>query len=63
MPKNNVPQCLNESRPVALTSLILKTFERVVKDKLLSMVRTRQFRSVFNLLTGPVGVLMREVLY
>ncbi len=39
VPKNNVPQCLNEYRPVALTSLIMKTFERVVKDKLLSMVQ------------------------
>ncbi|KAI5086940.1 gastrula zinc finger protein XlCGF28.1-like, partial [Silurus meridionalis] len=39
VPKNNAPTSLNEYRPVALTSLIMKTFERIVKDTLLSMVQ------------------------
>ncbi len=34
-----IPQCWNEYTPVAFNSLIMKTFERVVKDKLLTMVQ------------------------
>lgn len=46
MPKNNVPKSLNEYRPVALTSLIMKIFERIVKDALLTMVQANRCTSV-----------------
>lgn len=39
VPKNNVPKSLNEFRPIALTSLIMKSFERIVKDALMTMVQ------------------------
>ncbi len=31
VPKNNKPSCLNDYRPVALTSIVMKVFERFVK--------------------------------
>ena len=31
MPKNASPACLNDYRPVALTSLVMKCFERLIK--------------------------------
>ncbi len=31
VPKNNKPSCLNDYRPVALTSIVMKVFERLVK--------------------------------
>ncbi len=31
-PKNNKPSCLNDYRPVALTSIVMKVFERLVKN-------------------------------
>ncbi len=33
VPKNNKPSCLNDYRPVALTSKVMKAFERLVKKK------------------------------
>ncbi len=32
MPKNSKPSCLNDYRPVALTSIVMKVFERLVKS-------------------------------
>ncbi len=32
VPKNNKPSCLNDYRPVALTSIVMKVFERLVKS-------------------------------
>ncbi len=38
MPKNNKPSCLNEYRPVALTSTVMKLFERLVKNYISSSI-------------------------
>ncbi len=32
VPKNNKPSCLNDYRPIALTSIVMKVFERLVKN-------------------------------
>ncbi len=32
VPKNSKPSCLNDYRPVALTSIVMKVFERLVKE-------------------------------
>ena len=32
VPKNSLPSCLNDYRPVALTSAVMKCFERLVKN-------------------------------
>ncbi len=32
VPKNNKPSCLNDYRPVALTSIVMKVFERLVNN-------------------------------
>ena len=36
VPKKNSPSCLNDYRPVALTSIVMKCFERIVLKHLLS---------------------------
>ena len=36
VPKNNKPKSMNDYRPVALTSLVMKVFKRIVLRKLLS---------------------------
>lgn len=36
VPKNASPACLNDYRPVALTSVVMKCFERLVKDYICS---------------------------
>ncbi len=38
MPKNNKPSCLNDYRPVALTSIVMKVLERVVKKNICSFI-------------------------
>ncbi len=38
MPKNNKPSCLNDYRPVALTSIVMKVFERLVKSHICSSI-------------------------
>ncbi len=38
MPKNNKPSFLNDDRPVALTSTVMKVFERLVKNHLCSFI-------------------------
>ncbi len=39
MPKNNKHSCLNDYRPVALTSKDMKVFERLVKNHICSSIR------------------------
>lgn len=36
VPKKNSPACLNDYRPVALTSVVMKCFERLIKDSICS---------------------------
>ncbi len=38
MPENNKPSCLNDYRPVALTSIVMKVFERLVKNHICSSI-------------------------
>lgn len=38
IPKVNKPKELQEFRPVDLTSLVVKNFERIIKDEVLSLV-------------------------
>ncbi len=38
VPKNNKPSCLNDYRPVALTSIVMKVFERLVKNYICSSI-------------------------
>ncbi len=38
VPKNSKPSCLNDYRPVALTSVVIKVFERLVKNHICSSI-------------------------
>ncbi len=38
MPKNSKPSCLNDYRPVALTSIVMKVFERLLKNHICSSI-------------------------
>ncbi len=38
VPKNSKPSCLNDYRPVALTSIIMKVFERLLKNLICSSI-------------------------
>ncbi len=38
VPKNNKPSCLNDYRPVALTSIVMNVFERLVKSHISSSI-------------------------
>ncbi len=38
VPKNNKPSCLNDYRPVAITSIVMKVFERLVKSHICSSI-------------------------
>ncbi len=38
VPKNNKPSCLNDYHPVALTSIVMKGFERLVKNHIFSSI-------------------------
>ncbi len=38
VPKNYKPSCLNDYRPVALTSIVMKVFERLVKNYICSSI-------------------------
>ncbi len=38
VPKNSKPSCLNDYRPVALTSIVMKVFERLLKNHICSSV-------------------------
>ena len=39
VPKNKCTKALNDFRPMALTSLVMKSFERIVKDDLMNTVQ------------------------
>ena len=39
VPKSSLPRCKNDLRPVALTSILMKTFERVILSHLLPQVK------------------------
>ncbi len=38
VPKNSKPSCLNDYRPVALTSTVMKVFERLLKKHICSSI-------------------------
>ncbi len=38
VPKNSKPSCLNDYRPVALTSTVMKVFERILKNHICSSI-------------------------
>ncbi len=38
VPKNSQPSCLNDYRPVALTSTVMKVFERLLKNHICSSI-------------------------
>ncbi len=38
VPKNNIPSCLNDYRAVALTSIVMKVFERLIKIHICSSI-------------------------
>ncbi len=38
VPKNSKPSCLNDYRPVALTSIDMKVFERILKNHICSSI-------------------------
>ncbi len=38
MPKNSKPSCLNDYSPVALTSIVMKVFERLLKNHICSSI-------------------------
>ncbi len=38
VPKNSKPSCLNDYRPVALTSIVMKVFERLLKSHICSSI-------------------------
>lgn len=39
--KNIPPKSLNDSRPAALSSLVMTTFEKIVRDELLDTVQAK----------------------
>ncbi len=57
VPKNNYPSCLNDYRPVALTSIVMKVFERLVKSHISSSIPVTldplQFAVPIDLLMMP----------
>ncbi len=57
VPKNNKPSCLNDYRPVALTSIVMKVFERPVKSHIGSSIPVTldplQFAIPIDLLMMP----------
>ena len=41
VPKIKTPKSLNDYRPVALTSFVMKTFEKIVKEEILCVPQTK----------------------
>jgi len=41
VPKINVPKSLNDFRPVALTSLIMKSLEKIIKQEIIAMTKSQ----------------------
>ncbi len=56
VPKNNKPSCLNDYRPVALTSIVMKVFERLVRATLAPP--SLLLWTLFSLLIAPIDQLM-----
>ncbi len=63
VPKNNKPSCLNDYRPVALTSIVMKVFERLVKSHISSSISSSMMPSLTfstppsHTLTAAMGTL------
>ncbi len=57
VPKNSKPSCLNDYRPVALTSTVMKVFERLLKNHICSSIPATldplQFAAQIGLLMMP----------
>lgn len=53
VPKNKFPRLLSEYRPVAPTSLVMKSFKRIIKNELLNDVQANLDSLQFA--TGPAG--------
>ncbi len=56
VPKNSKPSCLNDYRPVALTSTVMKVFERLLKNTFAPP--SLLLWTLFSLPTGQIGLLM-----
>ncbi len=56
VPKNSKPSCLNDYRPVALTSLVIKVFERLLRTTFAPL--SLLLRTLFSLPTAQIGLLM-----
>ncbi len=54
VPKNSKPSCLNDYRPVALTSTVMKVFERLLKKHICSSIPV----TLDPLQFGQIGLLM-----
>ncbi len=57
VPKNNKPSCLNDYRPVALTSTVMKVFERLLKKHICSSIPCLPW-TLFSLPIAQIGLLM-----
>ncbi len=57
VPKNSKPSCLNDYRPVALTSTVMKVFERLLKKHICSPPSLLLW-TLFSLPIGQIGLLM-----
>ncbi len=56
VPKNSKPSCLNDYRPVALTSTVMKVFERLLKKHICSSIPATL--ALFSLPIAQIGLLM-----
>ncbi len=56
VPKNSKPSCLNDYRPVALTSTVMKVFERLLKKQFATP--SLLLWTLFSLPIGQIGLLM-----
>ncbi len=56
VPKNSKPSCLNDYRPVALTSTVMKVFERLLKKHICSSSLLPW--TLFSLPIAQIGLLM-----
>ncbi len=57
VPKNSKLSCLNDYRPVALTSTVMKVFERLLKNHICSSTSLLLW-TLFSLPIGQIGLLM-----
>ncbi len=56
VPKNSKPSCLNDYRPVALISTVMKVFERLLKKHICSSIPATL--DTFSSPIGQIGLLM-----